>query len=87
MFSEWSQVSNCLIHINMTWLNSTNVRSIQIREPDPEIWGEEPSSKLERLKIVLAPKWHVNTKVDPSFYASKLDPIKRGIISQCDTLT
>jgi hypothetical protein len=29
----------------VTRLNSTNISSIRIREPDPEIWGEESSSK------------------------------------------
>jgi hypothetical protein len=32
--------------------------------------GEELSSKNEQLEMVLAPKWRINTKVDPS----KLDP-------------
>jgi len=32
--------------------------------------------------IVLAPKWRVNTKVDPS----RLDPNLKVIISQCDML-
>ncbi len=66
----------------MTCLNSTNVRLIPIEEPDPEIWGEESSSKWDRLQIVLAPKWRVNTKVDPS----RLDPSLKVIISQCDTI-
>jgi hypothetical protein len=64
----------------MTGLNSTIIRLIRIEEPDPEIWGEESSSKWDRLEIVLAPKWRVNTKVDPS----KLDPNLKVIISQCD---
>jgi len=64
----------------MTCLNSTNIRLIRIKEPDPEIWGEETSSKWDWLQIVLAPKWRVNTKVDPS----KLDPNLKVIISQCD---
>ncbi len=64
----------------MTCLNSTNIRSIQIKEPDPEIWGDESSSKWDRLEIVLAPKRWVNTKVD----LSRLDPNLKVIISQCD---
>jgi len=47
----------------MTCLKSTNVGLIRIREPDPEIWGEESSSKWEQLEMVLAAKWHVNIKV------------------------
>jgi len=46
----------------MTCLNSTNVSPIRIRELDPEIGYEESSSKWERCKMVLAPKWRVNTK-------------------------
>ncbi len=66
----------------MTCLNSTNVRWFQIEEPDPEIWGEESSSRWDWLKIILALKWRVNTKVDPS----KLDPNLKVIISQCDNI-
>ncbi len=65
----------------MTCLISTNVGLIRIKEPDPEIWEEEESSKRDRLEIVLASKWRVNTKVDPS----KLDPNLKVIISQCET--
>jgi len=54
----------------MTCLNSTNVRSIQIKEPDPEIWGEESSSKWEWLEIVFGTKEARKYKVDPG----KLDP-------------
>jgi len=68
--NKMCQVSKSFIDINITCLNSTNVRSIWIKEPDPEISGEETSFKWEWLEIVLAPKWRVNTKVD----LSKLDP-------------